>query len=744
MSNRDKFWNTIRKRRGLLIIIAAALSVELISARQYYHMHSQLEMELEKRAESELTLKAILIKGTLNSAEDVLVNHLWDISENLSQPESASDAVERMVQYGRNLRGGFVCFVPDYYPSKEHLFEPYTRRLHRLNDSVVTSQIASSSHDYTQMAFYQQAIASNSPLWVEPYLDNEGAQDLITSYVMPIHDCANRLAGVVGVDVSLDWLSDTIDRRHIYPSSFLLLLSENDKPIIRPSESRVSKDMSEFVINLVCDSTVVRQRSRSGRSTVIHFDTEGRDGTIFCANMKGDPEWQIVVVCYDDEVYAPISGMRLRLSLLMLAVFGLLAFIIILFRRNDEKLNEKMMEEERMGNELRIASNIQQTLLPAKGQTMVDYGDVSVAGRLIPAKAVGGDLYDAFVRDGKLFFCIGDVSGKGVPSALFMAITQVLCRNIASRESNPAHIVEQLNEAICHNNTSNFFVTLFLGVLDLPSGHLRYCNAGHEIPILIGKGEDSPLQCRLLDVKPNLPVGLFEDFKYEMQQMVMGKGETLFLYTDGLTEARNAQHELFGREHVIQMIADMGTTDPRQMVETTIDRVNVFAESTEQSDDLTLLAVRYNPSEDNNNLEESLTLTNDLKEVDKLGSFMKQVSERLNLPKSLAFNLRLAVEEAVVNVMEYAYPSEAKGNVVIHISSNGHRLKFVIIDSGVSFDPTVAAAADTTLSAEERPVGGLGILLVRELMDMVNYERVDGKNVLTLMKNYSEQDASDK
>ena len=374
------------------------------------------------------------------------------------------------------------------------------------------------------------------------------------------------------------------------------------------------------------------------------------------------------------------------------------------------------------------------------------FDDVNVEGRLIPAKAVGGDLYNAFVRDGKLFFCIGDVSGKGIPSALIMAITQTLFRNIASRENNPAHIMSQLNDAACRNNKTNVFITMFIGVLDLPTGHLRYCNAGHEIPLIkhttpeieqgtaLSETTTSTLQPTLLETKPNLPIGLFSDFNYEMQETTMQPGSTIFLYTDGLTEARNKQNKMLGRERVMQLIAQNGTTGTKQLVETVIEQVRYFSETTEQSDDLTLLAISYTPKEVQYILDEELTLQNDVKEVEKMSIFVKQLAERLNISRPLTYKLRLALEEAVVNVMEYAYPAGTIGDVNIRATYDGHWLKFIITDTGISFNPTEASIADTTLSAEERPVGGLGIFLVRELMDSINYERINKKNVLTLIK----------
>lgn len=720
----------MKKRKGLLIIITAALLLELLSGMQYYYTHNLMENELEKRAELELTMKAILIKNALNSAEDILKNHIWDIRENLSQPDSVIEAIGRMIMLSRCLKGGAVAFEPYYYPEKGRLFEPYARKE---GDSILKIQIGGDNHNYLAGEFYQQAIKTNREVWIEPYEDKEGAQAMVITYIGPLYDKSNTLAGAVGIDVSLEWMRDTINSHNFHPSSFVMLLTEDGRPIIQPSESLASSETTANIISLINDSTVARKKSKSGRSTIIYFDNGQRKGTIFYANMKGQPHWQIAVVCYDDEVYASLLRLRLWFVLLMAVAFGILIYMIVRFAREEEKLHEKTLEQERIIGELRIAYDIQQALLPADESTLKGITDISVEGRLIPAKAVGGDLYNAFVRDGKLFFCIGDVSGKGIPAALIMAITQVLFRHIASHESNPAHIMSQLNESACRNNKANIFATLFMGVLDIPTGNLRYCNAGHEIPIMYNP-QWNPQQ-RLVETKSNLPIGIFHDVNYEMQTMVMEPGSTLFLYTDGLTEARNAKMKLFGRERVMQMIANISTATPKQMVNAVIAQVEHYAEHAEQSDDLTLLAINYSPMEEESLFDEELTLHNDVKEVTKLSAFIKQVTERMNIDQSAAKKLRLALEEAVVNVIEYAYPTGATGDVNIRVAFNGHRMKFIITDSGIAFDPTKASSTDTTLSAEDRPIGGLGILLVRKLMDSINYERINGKNVLTLTKN---------
>ena len=728
MSKLKSFVLSLKKRKGLLIVITAALLLELLSGVQYYYTHRLMEVELEKYAEMELTTKAIITKRIVEASERTLKSHIMEVKNNLATPDSLFNILAQIAKYSPNMRGCGISFNPGYYKDKGRLFEPYALRT---DTGIVCLQVAGDEFDYTKDGFYKDIQEKKANSWVGPY-DDIYLEMRLVSYAVPIYEFTGDTVAVLGVDLDTESLGDTLNYRHIYPSSFDLLLTEEGELIAGPADSTLRTEV-EFVTSLVNDSTAERRLSSNGRSKIIDFDTRDRDGSVFVTNMRGIPHWQIAVVCYDDEVYGSLLELRYHLLLLSLLAFGILLYLVRRFVKDEEKLRSQALEQERMAGELHIANNIQQTLLPEEDGAMKDIDDVQVEGRLIPAKAVGGDLYNAFVRDGKLFFCIGDVSGKGIPSALIMAIMQALFRNIASREDNPSHIMKRLNETACRNNKANIFVTLFVGVLDLPTGHLHYCNAGHELPIMV-RTQNSKAEISNLEAKPNLPVGLFEDFEYEMQTIQMQPGSALFLYTDGLTEARNAKGKLFGRDRVGQMIAEAGTTNPKQLVEAAIECWQKFIGETEQSDDLTLLALSYTPLQEQSIMGEGITLKNDVKEVEELGSFVKQVAESLSLDKSLTGRLRLAVEETVVNVMEYAYPQGTTGDVNIRATSNGRRLKFIISDSGIPFNPTEVTAADTTLSAEERPIGGLGILLVRELMDSINYERINGQNVLTLTK----------
>ena len=729
----------LRKRRGLLIVITAALLLELLSAAGYYHTHHLMEDELEKRAEMELTMKAIIMRNMIEQSERILKSHIMEVKNNLGNPDSLLSLMAWTLKYTPHLKGCGIAFEPGFYHGKGELFEPYALRT---DSGIKRLQVAAEGFDYTKDGFYKDIQEKKANSWVGPYNDVYLKERLI-SYAVPIYDFTGDTVAVFGIDIDTNNLGDTLNYRHIYPSSFDFLLTKKGELIAGPTDPGLQEKVEELV-RIINDSTIKKSWSTEGRvRTTTYYDKDANDElSIFFANLKGEPHWQIAVVCYDDEAYAPLLKLRLRLLLFSLLAFGILLYMIHRYAQEEKQLNRKTREQERTNGELRIANNIQQTLLPANEASLKSVSDIRVEGRLIPAKAVGGDLYNTFVRDGKLFFCIGDVSGKGIPSALIMAIMQALFRNIASREDNPAQIMRRLNETACRNNEANIFVTLFIGVLDLPTGHLRFCNAGHEQPIIIKSsslrsdagGTELKVESSSLDMIPNIPVGLFDDFNYEMQTTVMQPGSALFLYTDGLTEARNAKHKMFRRERVMQMITDSATTDPKQLVETAISQWRHFIGTTEQSDDLTLLAICYTPSQEQDVLGKELTLKNDVKEVETLGSFVKQVCEHLNIDKSLTSKLRLAVEEVVVNAMEYAYPKGMTGDINIRATSNGQRLTFTITDSGIPFNPTDVPVADTTLSVEERPIGGLGILLVRQLMDSINYERIDGKNVLTLNK----------
>ena len=396
-----------------------------------------------------------------------------------------------------------------------------------------------------------------------------------------------------------------------------------------------------------------------------------------------------------------------------------------------EELKDTTIQKASIERDLSIASDIQMGMLPVKFPTKEDRDDVQLYASLTPAKAVGGDLFDFYFRDEKLFFCIGDVSGKGVPASLFMAVTRSIFRTVSVHESMPDRIITIMNRTIADMNKTNMFVTLFVGVLDLPTGRLHYCNAGHDAPLLVGAGVGE------LSCDANIPVGFMPQWKYTLQEAHIFTGTTIFLFTDGLTEAEDINHAQFQMERVHEVAGQalaQQMQEPKELIGSMTEAVHQFVGDAEQSDDLTMMAIQYIKQQHDVKLRKSIVLPNDVKEVSKLTAFVEEVCEAMGFDGALTAQLTLAIEEAVVNVMKYAYPPQKRGDVTIEAQSNDLRLKFTIIDSGMPFDPTVRAEVDTTLSAEDRPIGGLGIHLVRKIMDSINYERVDSLNVLTLRK----------
>ena len=255
-----------------------------------------------------------------------------------------------------------------------------------------------------------------------------------------------------------------------------------------------------------------------------------------------------------------------------------------------DQLEETTAQKAAIESDLRIASDIQMGMLPEKFPTRADRDDVQLYASLTPAKEVGGDLFDFYFRDEKLFFCIGDVSGKGVPASLFMAVTRSAFRTVSAHESMPNHIVGSINKTIADMNKNNMFVTLFVGVLDLPTGQMLYCNAGHDAPLLVGAGVGE------LPCDSNIPVGFMPEWEYTLQEAEIYTGTTIFLFTDGLTEAMNVENEEFQMNRIndvaVKALAQQ-QQEPHQLIALMTDAVHQFVGDAEQSDDLTMMGIQY-------------------------------------------------------------------------------------------------------------------------------------------------------
>ena len=300
-------------------------------------------------------------------------------------------------------------------------------------------------------------------------------------------------------------------------------------------------------------------------------------------------EGQVVQENEATEVHARLQTVRRHQVGLVLLGLAALAFMIRRYAHSEQKRREADEENARIGAELKVASDIQQRMLPPR---QFQQDEVEIFASLVPAREVGGDLFDYYVRDGKLFFCIGDVSGKGVPSAMLMSVAHSIFRMLSQIINSPAEILQVMNGELCRGNDNNMFLTFFIGCLDLYSGELTFANAGHDKPFLISGGVSQ------LDTKANLPLGVFPDTRFQQQTCTLLHGTTLVLYTDGLTEAKNSERKQFGAGRVKEVLENcQGGNDfsPGMLVTALTEAAHGFAGSEAQSDDLTLLVVHYTP-----------------------------------------------------------------------------------------------------------------------------------------------------
>lgn len=677
---------------GVMLIIVAAITLEVTSIIQYYYSFKGLREEAVMRAESQLETTRVQIMDVVNQAEAAVRNSIWIARWCLDVPDSLQVVARRVVEDNPVVMGSTLAIVPGYY--KEHqLFAPYACRE---NGTIVIKSLATKEYDYPSQEWFAKPIELGEGYWSEPYVDEGGGNVLMTTYSVPIKDYHGQVATVLTADVSLEWLAQLVNGMQVYKNAYGVVLSRQGKTMVGPNETqKTSAKVQEYTTSV----------ERTG--------------------------WTMSIVIPEKEIYSGLRSIGLLVIMLQLLGLGMLILILRAVAKNQLKYNKIQEKKTAIESELHVASAIQKGMLPKTFPSYPERDDVQLYASLTPAKEVGGDLFDFYIRDEKLFFCIGDVSGKGVPASLVMAVTRSIFRTVSARESMPDRIVTTMNKTMADMNKTNMFVTLFVGVLDLPTGRLYYSNAGHDEPLLIGTGVET------LPCDHNLPVGVRPQWKYTLQETEVSTGTTIFLYTDGLTEAEDSSHAQFKMERVNEVATQALANSqqaPKQIISKMSDAVHDFVGDYIQSDDLTMMAIQYIRKQSDILMKKSIVLPNDIKEVPRLAAFVDEVCETVDFGPADTMQMNLAIEEAVVNVMNYAYPSGTHGDVTIEAQANNKRLKFTIIDSGTPFDPTVRPEVDTTLPANERSIGGLGIHIVRQIMDSINYERKDGLNVLTLRK----------
>ena len=399
-----------------------------------------------------------------------------------------------------------------------------------------------------------------------------------------------------------------------------------------------------------------------------------------------------------------------------------------------ERLTHLATDHERIAAELGIATQIQKGMLPCTFPAFPDREDFDIYATMQAAKEVGGDFYDFFFVDKHtLAVVIADVSGKGVPAALFMVIAKTLINNNARSENGPKEIFETVNNLLCENNDSCMFVTAFMGYYDLRTGRFVYVNAGHNPPLL--KRADGDF--RFLKGKPSLFLAGMENTTYREDEIVLGAGDVLYLYTDGVTEAMNSEHEMFSEERLFTVANRYKDRSIRDLLSSINQEVKNFEDGMEQSDDITMLALKINQAQRRGGIMKEIIVRAISENLNEVMDFIDAELEANNCAPKLHNQINIAVEEIFINIANYAYEPET-GDAVISVSVD-ENVTVVFEDRGKPYNPMEQAAPDLDKPAVEREIGGLGIFMVKKLMDSMEYLRDGDKNVLTIRKRLNEK-----
>lgn len=469
-------------------------------------------------------------------------------------------------------------------------------------------------------------------LWSGPYyVAKRSNQSPVTTFLTPLINEKGEVKGVLCADISLDWLKKIADKEIESGNAYITVADKEGLFLYNRDSSLIMKYVSEApeipvdsskVIGFMCRLVGVKDVGNSSMSSEVIAKT---GWIVTCVVPLGDNNDMTMIITL------------LVITMLMMLILAIVSCIVLTvnwqlrplgriaeaanaisngdfcykipevsghsdishLRNSFVAMQQELVRyiadlrnttEKKAGMErdLHIASQIQKGLLPKTFPAFPDRNDIDIYGLVVPAKEVGGDIFDFFMRDEKLFFLIGDVSGKGVPASLFMMVVGHLFRNVGRYSNEPSIIVSGINSELANGNDQDMFCTLFCGVLDMETGMLSYCNAGHNAPILMTKGStDFMKPCT------NLPAGAIADFSYQTESVQMQKDDALFLYTDGVTEAENKAMELFGDSHTLGIVELLKDASMKEMADGVFDAVKTFADGNEQSDDITMLCLRW-------------------------------------------------------------------------------------------------------------------------------------------------------
>lgn len=701
--------NSLSARLTYRIMAVVLVMMAIIAGVVYFTIRRYMLAEAEERYLGFLLENHQEIRRKLSDVHVAAENNVHDIERDIDNPDMMFDHMQRIIRQNRSIVCCALLFKQDYYPSKGRVFVPCARK--DAADSIIVSRIDSTYNSYFYREWFQNQLKADKSVWTKPYFESQFFADdqeprLLTTYAVPIHDHNGHPVALLAADMSLEWLRNELMEdiseinnqyeKGLQHQSYFFIVNREGTYIIHPNKELMLTPFDEKV----------GKEMLAHRGTCV-TEVDGVKSRLYYRSFRY-VDWTMVIVAPLDVIMA--NAKVLNIIILLVMVLGLVAIYLFCRRQIKEIADPFAAQKAAVDRELTIAHDIQLALLP---QSFPEHSDIDLYATQTPARDVGGDLYDYFVHKGRLVFCIGDVSGKGVPAALLMAVMRAMFRSEARRACSAAEIVGTMNRNLSEEYAGGDFVTMFVGILDLASGHLDYCNAGHEAPLLSGQP---------LPVLPNLPVGALADWTYEGQQEQLQSGDMLFLSTDGLSEAKNAADEQFGRKHVLQLANDHRSLAAKPLIELMMSEVSSHTGDALQSDDITMLAVRW--------LGNGLTLKPSMDDIGRLAPFITSAANRAGIEGKEAKRLRLAAEETVANIINYGQATAIK----LQATVADNQLELTIDDDGLPFDPTQDSPTDLSVPPDQRPPGGLGIMLLHQMTDGLDYQRIDGHNVLKIKK----------
>lgn len=715
--------NSLSARLTYRIMAVVLVMMVIITSVVYFTVREFMLNEAKERYLNVLRKIQVDSRRVTTMVDMVTLNNVHDVEEDLHEPKKLFEHMERIVRLSDDISCCYIVFEPNYYPAKGRLFIPCARRDSK--GGIKVSQIDSTYQSFFSEVWFQEQIKKDTCDWTKPYFESKffaGSEKprLLKTFTVPLHNREGRPVALLCSDLSLENLRNGVmtelERVHkeyeegCSQHSYNFSFSYNGTYVNHPDKQRiVNRNFIEDVKqtpDTLDDHALKDMMNNLEGSAMINID--GVPSWIYYQNIKQRRLISVIVV---PEKVIFYHGQRLNLIILLTMIVGLIVIYLFCRRQIKDIADPFAAQKAVLDRELMIAHNIQVALLPA---SFPQHSNFDLYASQTAAREVGGDLYDYFLRDNRLIFCIGDVSGKGVPAALLMAVMRAMFRSEARRAENAKDIVDSLNHNLCEEYKGNDFVTMFVGILDIDTGRLDYCNAGHEAPLIAGLP---------LDIKPNLPVGALSDWDYEGQQVQLQPDNVIFVYTDGLSEAKNTANQQFGRRRVMQLAKEHSTVTAKQLVAFMEEEVKCHTGDAEQSDDITLMAIRWQKPD-------RLTLKASMDDIYRMDDFIIHAGQQAGMEKKDVKRLRLAVEEAVANIINHGQATA----ITLQTSLKDSQLVLTIDDDGQPFDPTADSPTDLSIPADQRPPGGLGIMLLHEMADGLDYQRTNGHNVLMIMK----------